>query len=132
MPHKCKIKQKESAHRHYLNNKAKLKARALIHNRATKERLLLLVRTLKEASGCVECGIKDFRVLDFHHLRDKVANVADAVRKCWSEARVRAEIAKCEVLCANCHRIETYENFLPEKRHSVALQLFVDANRALR
>ncbi len=33
----------------------------------------------------------------------KEVMVSDAVRRGWSRRRIEAEIAKCEVLCANCH-----------------------------
>jgi len=59
---------------------------------------------------CERCGNGDFRVLHFHHTSaDKEFNVADSVRAGFSRERILTEIAKCEVLCANCHAIETYE-----------------------
>lgn len=56
---------------------------------------------------CVRCGFADARALDFHHVdpatkRFSVANIG--VHR-PSDARLLAEIAKCELLCANCHRI---------------------------
>jgi hypothetical protein len=45
--------------------------------------------------------------LDFHHAdpAEKDIDPAQAVSlKGWSIDRIRAEIAKCAVLCANCHR----------------------------
>lgn len=54
---------------------------------------------------CVDCGIEDWRVLEFDHLRDKRMNVANMLT--WSLKALMAEIAKCEVVCANCHRIRT-------------------------
>jgi hypothetical protein len=55
---------------------------------------------------CVRCGYKvDIRALDFHH-RDpskKEFTLAGNIgRLSWS--RVKAEVDKCDLLCANCHR----------------------------
>jgi hypothetical protein len=48
-------------------------------------------------------------VLDFDHLGEKSYNVSDAIARVLSWARIELEIAKCEVVCANCHRIRTHE-----------------------
>ncbi len=48
--------------------------------------------------------------LDWDHVRGvKVATVSQLVadRRPWSE--IEDEIAKCELVCANCHRIRTCE-----------------------
>src|SRR5437899_1964598 len=57
-----------------------------------------------EAHPCVDCGEADPLVLEFDHLRDKVANVSTLVRNLRSWRAIEAEIRKCEVVCANCHR----------------------------
>ena len=54
---------------------------------------------------CNHCGDDRKVVLEFHHLRDKNFNLADATKK--SIGTIVREIEKCEILCANCHRIET-------------------------
>jgi hypothetical protein len=47
--------------------------------------------------------------MDFDHVRgEKQSNVASLVGMSASEERLRAEIAKCDVVCANCHRERTY------------------------
>lgn len=58
--------------------------------------------------SCTDCGIADPRVLDFDHLRDKRGNIS-RLRLSYDWSVIEAEIAKCEVVCANCHRIRTYE-----------------------
>jgi len=59
---------------------------------------------------CVDCGTNDQRVLDFDHVRGtKKADVSRLVNDGYSWEVVEAEIAKCEVRCANCHRIKTAE-----------------------
>ena len=57
---------------------------------------------------CVDCGETDLVVLEFDHLRDKEFNVSDGIRCCYSVERLLREIAKCEVVCANCHKRRTY------------------------
>jgi hypothetical protein len=58
---------------------------------------------------CVDCGETDLRVLDFDHRDDepKVADVTRLVAAHASWRRIQAEIEKCDVRCANCHRRRT-------------------------
>ncbi len=67
----------------------------------------LIERNLTE---CERCGIKDKRVLQFHHTNpgEKFGNVSEM--KGFPLTKVQAEIDKCSVLCANCHAIVEYEN----------------------
>ncbi len=59
---------------------------------------------------CADCGGRWHPlVMEFDHLpgTDKRANLGDGLaRKLGGEA-IRAEIAKCEVVCPTCHRIRT-------------------------
>jgi hypothetical protein len=55
---------------------------------------------------CVDCGETDPVVLEFDHLADKSFNIGQALPyRRWKA--VLDEIAKCEVVCANCHRRRT-------------------------
>ena len=73
-----------------------------------KERIaenIRLVREYLESHPCVDCGEADIVVLEFDHVRgDKMMNLSDMIRQSYSWARITAEIAKCDVRCANCHR----------------------------
>ena len=74
--------------------------------RAAKWRLSQII---KINSGCVDCGYNDHpQALQFDHIRDKRANVSNMIRSDYSWNEIKKEIAKCEVVCANCHSIRTY------------------------
>lgn len=68
------------------------------------------INAIKLDRGCERCGLDGpAYVLDFHHLdrTEKRLNLNQARR--YSLTVVLAEVAKCVVLCANCHRIVEYE-----------------------
>lgn len=57
---------------------------------------------------CVDCGEKDRLVLQFDHVRgQKIKDVSYLVSFGSSWDRIQAEIAKCDVRCANCHARRT-------------------------
>jgi hypothetical protein len=58
---------------------------------------------------CEECGETDVRVLEFHHVGGKDMAVSYMVSSGYSVERIQAEISKCTILCANCHRKLTVE-----------------------
>ncbi len=66
------------------------------------------VARLKEESPCSDCGGYFPSVcMDYDHVgTDKVANVARLISDGPME-KILAEIAKCELVCSNCHRIRT-------------------------
>ena len=91
---------------HYLANRQlyirRARARAKVVRR---ERIAYVVEYLR-AHPCVDCGETDPMVLEFDHLRDKAFNISEGlVDRGWHA--VLDEIAKCEVVCANCHRRRT-------------------------
>jgi len=68
-------------------------------------------KVLSESSGCVDCGEKDPIVLEFDH-RDpatKVFNIGDSYSKPLE--KLKLEINKCDIVCANCHRKRTAKVF---------------------
>ena len=62
---------------------------------------------LLSASSCADCGISDPLVLEFDHLRDKRNSIANLISGGFEWAYIEDEIARCEIVCANCHRRRT-------------------------
>lgn len=93
-----------------------------IRQRQTRREWLAAI---KAERGCARCGIADPRVLDFHHNEAESKELAVSqlvVRASWQA--VLDEVAKCEVLCANCHRITHAEQAatLPESANSITTE----------
>lgn len=65
----------------------------------------------KASSGCEQCGVTDAAVLDFHHTDPQTKRMAvnEMVTYGYGKEALRAEIEKCETLCANCHRKAHFE-----------------------
>lgn len=56
---------------------------------------------------CKDCGgTFPPECMDFDHVRGtKLFNLAEA--RCYSWTAIREEVAKCDLVCANCHRIRS-------------------------
>lgn len=107
MPYKDKAKgiayKRSWNKRFYLENKEKEKARIL--NRKKKMAQWLL--EYKSEKSCQICRENTVICLDFHHRNasEKDRNLSDAVlNRGWGFKRLEEEIAKCVILCSNCHR----------------------------
>lgn len=103
----CKACLKEANRVHYLNNIQLYKNRATERNErvrvGNKQRLFDYL----SGCACVDCGNVDMRVLEFDHVYGKkLGNISRMLESSPWEV-IEAEIAKCEVRCANCHRIKT-------------------------
>lgn len=90
---------------HYQQNKSYYYER----NRRRRVEFARRIYEWKLNNPCVDCGgIFHPAAMDFDH-RDpttKAFNVGSLVTSSWS--KIEAEIAKCELRCANCHRIKTH------------------------
>ena len=57
---------------------------------------------------CVDCGFSNMICLEFDHVRGKKSkNVSDMLARNFTWEKIQAEISKCDVVCANCHKIRT-------------------------
>jgi len=61
--------------------------------------------------GCEVCGEKNPLVLEFDHINpaDKSGEMAQMISKGTSLDKLLDELEKCRIVCANCHRIHTFE-----------------------
>ena len=103
---KCKHCGRRTSREHYRANHEAYIQRNRRNNPAHRERNAGAVYEYLLFHPCVRCGESDPVVLEFNHKdpRTKAANIADLIRFGWSINRLFAEIANCEVLCANCHQ----------------------------
>jgi hypothetical protein len=82
-----------------------------VAERAKRDRLYF--QQIKLERGCVDCGYRASPVaLDFDHLPGTVKRYRIACMAGMKRELVDAEIAKCEVVCANCHRIRTHDRLI--------------------
>ena len=89
-------------HRNHLLNKQREKNRRFAENR--RKWLVEFKKTLK----CMRCEENHPATLTFHHKEssEKSFEIGNALCLGVSLKRLKAEIEKCEVLCANCHAKE--------------------------
>lgn len=88
------------AHRQRYIDNAVQRKRILAESNAQE-----LIRYLSERS-CSDCGESDPLVLEFDHVGEKSFAIGTALRERRWEV-IKREIAKCELVCANCHRRRT-------------------------
>ena len=106
---RCRACSREWYERNRLPHMARVRER---NRRVRAEHQARLAAYLLE-HPCVDCGEADLRVLDLDHddPAEKVANVGRLVTLSLPWPTVLAEIEKCSVRCANCHRRRTAEAF---------------------
>jgi len=113
----CRYKAQEKWY--IINPKAKKQHLAAIAECTRKHRikLRLKINEIKLNSPCVDCeGTFPPCAMDFDHVRGtKKYNVSKMVAKRMSLDKILKEIEKCDVRCANCHRIKTYEEALQQR-----------------
>ena len=68
----------------------------------------LKIKAIEYLGGCCHhCGlIDDPRVYDFHHLDPSEKEFSLGQIGCRSFDKIKVELDKCILLCANCHRKE--------------------------
>ena len=109
----CRVCHAEWNHAHYLRNRDAYIARARRNNAVYLAANARKVIEYLAAHPCVDCGERNPVVMDFDH-RDpasKTVEIGNLLHRAGSWAAIEAEIAKCDVRCANCHRRRTAQQF---------------------
>jgi 5-methylcytosine-specific restriction endonuclease McrA len=99
------IEQSRAAiRRHYYSNRQYYIDKAKRRKRGIRE----LVMLIKEIIPCADCGQNyPYYVMDFDHINNKTTNINALVERCSIE-KLEEEMANCELVCSNCHRVRTY------------------------
>lgn len=106
---KCKCCQSQVSKQHYQRHKHSYIVRSHARDEIVLRENRCKLAEYLACRPCVDCGVTDIRVLEFDHVRgEKYENISRMIQSSSWKA-IEAEIAKCEVRCANCHRIKTVE-----------------------
>ena len=101
--------QRRFARAHYEANKETYKARAVKHRRQQRKRISQFIRDAKD-KPCADCDVRyPYYVMQFDHIADKQFNIGEFSKKSIALSRIRREVEKCEVVCANCHAERTHQ-----------------------
>lgn len=109
-------KNKDDAKRWYADHKETELVRSKENKARYQARNIQFVQEYKLANPCVDCKnyFLEPEVLEFDHIgSDKTLHVSTMCYRPMSLDRIKKEIQKCELVCANCHRVRTASR----KRH---------------
>ncbi len=109
---KCKVCYKIRGRSYYQQNRIKQLELAKIRKHKYIEERKKFLEGIK-GKECIDCGIKyPAWVMDFDHRegQKKISSVSKlAFRTIAKLEKIKEEIEKCDLVCANCHRQRTYE-----------------------
>lgn len=108
----CKECNKKHSSKYYKKNRIYHRKRVILQKQALRQRNSLFLWKYLSTHPCIDCGNTNPVVLEFDHVRgEKIAPVSKLARDAWSLDSLKEEIAKCDVRCANCHRLKTAKDF---------------------
>lgn len=107
MPYKDPARQRAAERKWYAQNRQ----RAFDKKNRKRADLRELVRRAKERP-CADCAVRyPFYVMDFDHVGGEKKMLVSKLVNFGSTSRLFAEMAKCDIVCANCHRERTWQRF---------------------
>ncbi len=111
MAYKDKEKQKQAQRDYYYRMKAAGRPQSTGRKNNQKK-----MQALKDNQPCTDCKVRySYYVMQYDHIgTDKTLAVSRLIaRASW--ARVLEEIAKCELVCSNCHAERTHQRMIKEQ-----------------
>ena len=116
MAYRSRYNQARAAQRHYALHRDEMITRAKAASKQHIAQARRIVRAAKDRP-CADCDVQyPYYVMQFDHLPGEVKTFdIGAFGSRWvSITALRREIAKCEVVCANCHAERTHQRRLEE------------------
>jgi hypothetical protein len=110
----CKGCYRNYAKQHYKENRQRYLERNIFYQANLAKDVAEFI-SKEKSKPCLDCGNEyPSYVMDFDHRNpdSKKSCVAHMLRGKYSIKQIQKEIDKCDLVCANCHRIRTYSKFL--------------------
>jgi len=107
----CRSCQKQQQRRWYEQNKEIHKTNVYRKKKKRIEDARRFIWDFLRRNPCIDCGERDPYVLEFDHVSGrKKAEVTKMVQDGYALKTIQAEIEKCVIRCANCHKKKTYKD----------------------
>ncbi len=111
MPYLDKTKAKIYYKEYHLRTWGKRKVKHRKDKQLRREKLSSWLKEYKSHLFCINCNENHPACLDFHHLNpsQKEGTIGNMISEGYAIKSIQKEIAKCIVLCKNCHSKTHYE-----------------------
>lgn len=108
----CKKCFREYAKEHYQSNLKMYKDKASRNRKSYRSRGKLFIIEYLRSNPCVDCGEDDINVLEFDHKEPLNNHKSPRLTSLVAQSldRIKQEISKCDVRCANCHTRKTRQH----------------------
>jgi len=104
----CKYKIQNHEYVHCKECRAKHKIHWNRNGSNSNNRKINFYINLKKGQKCIDCGIDDYRLLEFDHIDPNMKK--NCVRRMSNIQDMKEEAEKCKVRCSRCHRIKTFKD----------------------
>ena len=114
------LRNREASRRYYQKNKEYYRNK----KKENLNRKILLVNKIKNVP-CMDCNnMFPPMCMDFDHRNseDKVESISNMVRSYIGLEKLLREIAKCDIVCANCHRIRTFQRIQTNNEKTIFMK----------
>jgi hypothetical protein len=107
-PEVRRVRNAQLAREHYRAGGAESRRKSREKVAVVRAERIVFISKYKTDRGCVDCGYKAHpAALGFDHIDPKTKRFGIAKGLTYSMKVLLAEIAKCEIRCANCHMIRS-------------------------